>query len=80
MNTVTPNGVRAVDTTVGELKPGTLFRPVGSARWSIKTDEDDSSICCLPDGMLRYGFDHYAVVEIADSITITKETTGAKQC
>jgi hypothetical protein len=75
MNRVQPHNVTAVDTTVGELEPGTVFRHCRHESWLIRMDSeqyvnpkavylDDGGPCSMGDG--------FAVVEIADSVTITK--------
>ena len=74
MNHVTAHNVTPVDTTVGELEPGTIFRSGDITDWQIRSDEDEVVSMYPDDGILHYGDLSAPVYEIAESVTITKTT------
>ena len=70
MNTVQPHNVRTVDTTVGELEPGTIFRTLMSSLWKMRRVEGAQRATYVDSGVHCHDTDDMPVVEIADSITI----------
>lgn len=76
MNTVQPHNVRTVDTTVGELEPGTIFRPDNMTNWLLRSyGIYEVTATYLSDGMPWFKDTQWKVVEIADSVTIEREVT-----
>jgi hypothetical protein len=76
MNQVTPHNKRPVDTTVGELEPGTIFRTEDVEEWQIRSYNKEASSMFPEDGVLRVGNLGLRVTEIADSVTIGPEVTS----
>ncbi len=74
MNTVTPHGLRPVDTTVGELEPGTVFRVEGRVEWMYRIHGNSGVTATLLNSGGWTRGRKFRVVEIADSVTITKIT------
>ncbi len=73
MNTVTPHNVRTVNTTVGELEPGTIYHDDAAGAWVMRNDEaseDEPLATTLLDGSTHYDYLDCKVIEIADSVTI----------
>lgn len=76
-NIVTPHDVRPVDTTVGELEPGTVFRESLEHLWKIRLGGCVATAAYLIDGAGLCVSATCPVVEIADSVTIEREVSDA---
>ena len=72
MNTITPHNVRPVDTTVGELEPGTLFQQSGIlGHWLIRNRHGSDAVATyLGDATQWFELDHAKIFKVADSVTI----------